>query len=254
MKNKKAKIIIIAVALVAVIAGVVLGIVGYNAGWFSPSDELSVNQIFDETNSYVVRDEYYNRKGELEYKVLKGYSDENKEILAQESYLTAEDKLFKSVYYTSDGKISSVDEFNDLGKVIVHHNYANGEATGEYSKYDYTDSGLALSSTDYNANNEIVKQVNREYNANDKITLYHETDAEGNTLSKTVYEYNSKGFESKATFYDNEGMTGFVTYEYDSQDRLVKMSEHVRDGSLNNYRTYTYDENGASTEEFHQVG
>ena len=41
MKNKKVKIIIIVAAVLLVVAGAVVGIVGYNAGWFSPKDEIT---------------------------------------------------------------------------------------------------------------------------------------------------------------------------------------------------------------------
>lgn len=252
MKNKKNKIIIIAVAAAFVIAAVVLAIVGYNAGWFSGEEELTVSAVYDEKGEYVVRDEYYNKDGELKYKVVKGYTDENRDTLSQESYLDPQDKLMKTIHYSVDGKITGVDEFNEAGKASVHHEYLDGQATGIYYEYDYTDSGLPLGSVKYDADGNVVRIVKREYTDDDKITLYLETDGDNKVLSKTVYEYNAQGNESKATFYDADGVTGYVEYEYDSQGRRTKMSEYIN-GTLNNYRTYTYDENGIAKEEYHEA-
>ena len=51
MKNKKTKIIIISVAVVAV-AAIVIGIVGYSAGWFTFQEKEPVlKQIYDETGT-----------------------------------------------------------------------------------------------------------------------------------------------------------------------------------------------------------
>lgn len=251
MKNKKTKIIIIA-AVAVVIAIAVLVIVGVNSGWFSGEDELTVSQVYDSNGEYIVRDEYYNKDGELEYKVIKGYSDTEKTKLTKETYMSAEDKLMKIVNYNDGGQISSVDEYND-SKLATHREYVNGEATGSYFTYEYTDGGLPLTATEYDANNEIVKVVKREYNEKEAITLYLETNKDGNQIAKTVYEYNEKGQESKVTFYDGEGVTGYVEYEYDTEGRRVKMSEYVG-GELSSYRTYAYDENGVAQETIHRPG
>ncbi len=253
MKSKKTKIIIIAIAVAVVIAGIILAVVGFNAGWFSSQEEFTKKPVYDQSGEYVVRDEYYNKDGELQYKVIKGYSDEKKEKLSQESYLDANDKLTQVKYYGQNGMVTGIDEFNEEGKVSVHHDYENGEKTGTYYEYEYTESGLPLSSKEYDAQGNIVKTVTREYTADEKITLYHEVDGKGRTISKTVYEYNAKGLESKATFYDAEGLTGHVEYEYDDQNRQTKKSEYINN-KLQNYRTYTYDKNGEVKEEFHQVG
>ncbi|MBQ8228722.1 MAG: hypothetical protein IJZ88_06895 [Clostridia bacterium] len=251
MKNKKTKVIIIIAAVLVVVAAAVVGIVGYNAGWFGGKDELEVKQVYDESGSYVVRDEYYDDDGKLEYSVIKGYSDAEKTKLAKETYMSAENKVIKIVNYNDGGVISSVDEYNG-SKLASHREYVNGEATGSHFTYEYTDSGLLLNSTEYDAENQVVKTVKREYNDQGAITLYLETGKDGNQIAKTVYEYNADGKESKVTFYDGEGITGHVEYEYDKDGRRVKMSEYVN-GELDNYRTYTYDENGVAQETIHRV-
>ncbi len=251
MKNKKTIIIIIA-AVVVLAAVVVVACVGFNQGWIGGDDELEVSQIYSDDGGYVEREEFYNKKGELEYKVIKGYSDAEKTKLSRETYMTPDDKVIKIVNYNEGGVISSVDEYNG-SKISSHREYVNGEATGSYFTYEYSDSGLLLNSAEYSADNKLIKNVKREYNQNDLITLYLETGPEGNQIAKTVYEYNADGREKKVVFYDGTDVTGHVEYEYDSEGRRTKMSEFVN-GELSNYRTYTYDKNGTAQETIHRVG
>ena len=252
MKNKQTKIIIIVAAVLLVVAGAVVGIVGYNAGWFSPKDELISKVIYDETGTYVEREEFYNRDDVLQYMVVKGYSDSEKTKLSRETYKNADDKVTKIVYYNDSGKITSVDEYDGKSpQPSVHREYKDGVATGNYFTYEYTDDGLNLLNTvEYDVNGEVVKKVKREYNTDGKIILYLETGKDDNQIAKTVYEYNADGQESKVTFYDGEGETGYVDYEYDKDGNRTRMNEYVN-GELISYRTYTYDENGNVHQETH---
>lgn len=251
MKNKKVRIIVIIAAVLVVVAGAVTAIVGFNAGWFAENDELVKKEVFDESGKFVVRDEYYNSKDELEYKVIKGYSDVEKTKILRETYMSADDKIQKIVNYNKSGVVSSVDEYNGP-TLSVHHEYVDGKATGAFTKYEYNENGDLILSTEYDAKKEVAKKIKREYNADGKIVLYLETGKEGNQISKTVYQYNDNGKETKVTFYDGENITGHIEYDYDNQGRRTKMSEYVK-GVLDNYRTYTYDENGVVTETKHKA-
>lgn len=251
MKNKKVKIIIIVAAVLLVVAGAVVGIVGYNAGWFSPKDEITSKVVYDETGTYVEREEFY--KGEeLQYSVVKGYSDLEKTKLSRETYKTPDDKITKIVHYNDGGKISSVDEYDGKSpQPAIHREYIDGVETGKYFTYEYSEDGLRLLNTvEYDANGEIVKKVKREYNTDEKITLYLEIGKEGNQIAKTVYEYNAAGQESKVTFYDGEGVTGYVDYQYNKDGQRTRMNEYVN-GELVSYRTYTYDKDGNAQQEIH---
>ncbi len=251
MKNKKTKIIIIA-AIVVVIAAVAIVIgLGVNEGWFSGSKEPTVSQVYDSSGNYVVREEYYDKKGNLEYKVVKGYGDLEKKKLTRETYMTPEDKIIKVVNYNEGGVVSGVDEY-DGARISVHREYVNGEETGKYFKYEYTEDGVILNSTEYDAKDQVVKIVKREYNSNGDITLYLEQGKDGNQIAKTVYEYNAEGKECKVIFYDGEGVTGHIEYEYDKDGNRVKMSEYIK-GELSSYRTYTYDENGVAQEKYYSA-
>lgn len=254
MKNKKVKLIIIIAAVLLVVAGAVVGIVGYNAGWFGAKDELVSKVIYDETGTYVEREEFYDRDDVLQYMVIKGYSDAEKKKLSRETYKTADDKVTKIVYYNDGGKITSVDEYNGKSaQPAIHREYKDGVETGKYFTYEYTADGLdLLNSVEYDVNGEVVKKVKREYNSDGNIALYLETGKDDNQISKTVYEYNADGQESKVTFYDGEGETGCVDYVYDKDGKRTRMNEYIN-GELVTYRTYTYDENGNIHQEEHNV-
>ena len=65
MKDKKTKIIIAIVAVVVVVAAAIVAIVGFKSGWFKGEEIPEVSQVYDESGSYVLRDEHFNEKGEL---------------------------------------------------------------------------------------------------------------------------------------------------------------------------------------------
>lgn len=253
--NKKKFIIIIAaVVLVAAIVAAVI-IIGSSKGWFSKEDgkaeDYSVSHKYDDTGKVLLEDSFYDKKGNLKYKVIKGYSDPDNTVLMQEVYRDESDKLIKMVNYDEAGSITGVDEYaND--RVSVHREYSQGKATGNYTTYEYNDNGDNICTTEYDSSDKVIRTIKKEYNGNGDITLYLETDADGKQLSKTVYNYNEKGQEVKTVFYDADGETGYVEYQYDAQGRKTRMNEYA-DGKLISYRIYTYDENGAVKEEFHDA-
>ena len=253
-KNKKTIIIIAAAVVVA--AAVAVLIIGFATGRFGSigkgKEDYSVSCQYDESGKIVMQEDYYNKRGKLEYKVVKGYSDEAKSILMQETYVDADGNTFKIINYDEAGTIMSVDEYNKNAQLVVQHEYLEGKDTGKYFEYEYNDAGQIICTTEYDKDKNVLKKIQKEYDAKGNITLYYETDGSGAQLSKTVYTYNDKGQEIKTVFYDAHGETGYVEYEYDSEGRKTRMNEYV-DGRLNNYRTYTYYENGAVKEDFHQV-
>lgn len=254
-KSKKAiVIIIIAVVLVAAIAVL---IVAFSKGWIGKKgtgeeEKYSVSYKYVDNGEAVAREDYYDDNGELVYKIVKGYSDENNTKLMQETYLNADDKITKVINYDEAGTKTGVDEYNDKAQLAIHYEYLEGKATGKYFTYEYTDSGAILASTTYSKDKKIINKVSREYDDKGNLTLYLETDGEGKQLSKTIYTYDSNGKEIKTTFYDADGVTGYVEYEYNDKGQKTRMNEYV-DGKLSSYRTYTYDKDGAVTEKFHEV-
>ncbi len=250
--NKKKLIIIIAAAVVVIAAAVVLAL-GFAKGWFTSKpaekeDDYSVSYVYAEDGQTVQQEAYYNKDGSLAYKVEKGYADTEGKVLAEERYLDAENNLQKRISYDADGKKNGRDEYTGT-QVSAHYNYTNGEEDGTYSKFTYTDDGQPLSAIDYDAENNVVRKVERTYNDDGNITLYLETDAQGNTLSKTVYNYNKDGQEEKTVFYNSEGITGYVVYTYEDGKR-VRMDQY-EDEKITKYILFKYDKDGNVTQEEH---
>ena len=252
--SKKQMIIIIVAAVLVVAAAVTVILVGNSKGWFDRSDnpeDYSVSQKYDDTGKILLEEDYYDKKGELKYKVIKGYRDLESTSLMQEVYNNAQGELIKMVNYDEAGTITGVDEYAN-NRVSTHHEYVQGKATGNYTTYEYDDRGNNICTTEYNSEDKVTRTVKKEYNANNDTTLYLETGADGKQISKTEYNYNEKGQEVKTVFYDANGETGYVTYDYDEQGRKIKMNEFAK-GKLISYRNFTYDENGADKEEIHDV-
>ena len=249
--NKK-KIIIIAAAVVIVAAAAVVLILGFTKGWFSKAqakDDYSVSYVYAEDGETVQQEEYYDKDGSLKYKVQKSYSDTEGKVLFEERYLDADDAVQKVITYDAEGNKNGEDEYSG-SLVDTHYNYTGGEADGTYSKFPYTDDGKPLTAIDYDAEDNVVRKVERTYNDDGNITLYLETDAEGKTLSKTVYNYNKDGQEEKTVFYNSEGITGYVVYTYDEDGKRVRMDQY-EDEKITKYILFNYDKDGNITQEEH---
>jgi hypothetical protein len=54
------------------------------------------------------------------------------------------------------------------------------------------------------------------------------------------YEYDSKGNQTKASFYIEGELTGYYEYEYDSKGNRTKDSRYSAAGELSYYTVYTY--------------
>ena len=250
--SKKKKLVIIIAAVVVVAAAAAVLAVGFSKGWFSKKpaeDEYSVSYVYDESNKIVQQEEYYDKEGNLAYKVEKSYSDAEGKVLFEERYVDTDGTVQKRYTYNVEGQKTGEDEFSGT-QVVAHYDYENGEATGTYSKFTYTDDGQPATSVEYDAENNVVRKVERTYNDNGDITLYNETDSEGKMISKTVYNYNDKGQEEKTVFYNSEGITGYVVYTYNDEGQRVRMDQY-EDDKITKYLLFKYDKDGNVTQEEH---
>lgn len=242
---------------VKVIVSIILTIaIAMGIGWAFQTAFKSLKPA-EKSSDYTVKvnestgaEEYYDKKGNLEYQVNKEYSDGEKTKIAREVYSDADNKTTKIVYYQDDAKtIDRVDEYKD-GNIAVQHRYENGVDTGEYWTFEYNEDGRQTGSVNYDADGNTVMKKKQTYNENNQPVLYQETDADGNIISKTEYNYDKDGKETKTVFYNAEGMIGYVEYKYDSEGRKIRMDQYKGDKLLD-YRTFKYDKDGVCTETIH---
>ena len=260
MKAKKG--ILVAVAALVVIAAVVVLALGFSKGWFKKDadgngkekgkEQYSVSYVYGDDGESVMEEAYYDKAGELQYKVEKAYADTENKVLLEERYVDADNALQKKIRYDENSKIVAVDEYEGT-LVVAHYDYADGKETGTHYTYTYTDDGQPLTSVEYDKDDNVVRKIERTYkayNGKNEITLYLEQDGKGTQISKTVYNRDKDGKEIKTVFYNAEGITGYVTYTYDAKGNKTRMDEYEKD-VLTKYTLFKYDKNGGVTQEEH---
>lgn len=258
------RLIIIIAAVVVLAAAVVVLALGFTKGWFKKGDADQTTQttektsyIYDPQNkSSVIGEEHYSEDGKLKYKINKSYADTEKKQLCEERYVDDKDNVQKVVEYDINGKITRVEEYEN-SKPIIEREYKDGVATGIYTKREFTDSGKEALRVTYNKDNKVIKKVQQQYEKfgnEEKVVLYYETDGNDKQISKTVYNFDQKGNPTKVVFYDAEGMTGYVEYEYNSQGNATRMNQYGKDSKLTDYQVFKYAEDGTVTTEYHKAG
>lgn len=254
--NSKIKTIIVVIAINIIVIALAAGI-GFGAlKLFPPKNsapEATKSSVYvAKVNKATGAEEYYDKEGNFVYQVKKEYKDMENKVVDKEVYSDKDNNTTKIVYFAENTTIiTQVDEFKD-GKVSVTHKYKDGKDTGECTKFQYTESGRISEQVEYAANGAVKKIVEKTYNKNGTDDTYIETDAKGNLISKTIYKYDKDGKQTKAEFYDADGMTGYVEYLYDKDGKAERMNEY-KDGKLIDYYLFTYDKDGNQKQEFHEA-
>ncbi|MBO5799143.1 MAG: hypothetical protein J6R41_03800 [Paludibacteraceae bacterium] len=70
-----------------------------------------------------------------------------------------------------------------------------------------------------------------------------------------MYNYDTKGNETEATYYKSDGSLGakFI-YNYDTKGNKTEAAEYTPDGTIRNKYIYKYDAQGNVTEETEYKG
>lgn len=241
-------VILTNIIVIAAAVGIALGVSAVT-GPKKPVEEKSPYTI--KVNEATGAEEYYDEEGNFAYQVNKEYADTENKLLSREIYADKDKKTTKIVYYKDDAKtVDRVDEYKD-GQVSLQHTYKEGKDTGEYWKYEYDENGVLCNSLNFGADDSLIMKKEETHNKDGKPVLFQETDAQGNIISKTEYFYDKKGNEIKAVFYDSEGQTGYVEYEY-TDGRVSRMDQYKND-KLIEYRLFKYDKDGNCTQEVHDA-
>ncbi len=233
------RVVIPIILTIAVAVGIAIGINAITKKNNLPKEPEYTVKVDEATG----KEKYYDKNGNFVYAVSKEYADTEKKLVTREIYSDEKNNVTKSILYKDDGKtVDRVDEYSN-GQISKQHLYENGKETGEYITYERDDKGNEVASIVYNKDNSIKSKKEQKYNSDNNITLYLETDGNGKTLSKTEYFYDSKGVATKTVFYDADGITGYVEYEYNAAGQRVRMNQYA-DGKLIDFRTFEYDKDG----------
>ncbi|MBR3057927.1 MAG: sigma-70 family RNA polymerase sigma factor [Clostridiales bacterium] len=131
-----------------------------------------------------------------------------------------------------------------------YHDYSTGEESDKNQLYYDADGKLVLDCL-YNENGQVIHSDYFTYDANGNVIREELWDASTDTLGTCkVYTYGPKGIERVDSGYFNKDAEEYYEYEYDEQDRLIKVSEYkIKAGACYWFCDYTYEEDGSYTKQ-----
>lgn len=177
------------------------------------------------------------------------YDDKGNAISA----LDTGDNAVSSVYDTENRLTSktlqdgSVFTYDYLANSAVSTRLVQSQTAPHNQKTDFTYNahGQQTSSTLYNSNetNGLKITSSASYSNNGKY-LNTETDSLGNTI-RYIYSTENGGYDLLDRIYSNSNSNAFTEYEYDTADRITKLTEN--DGNQSSASVeYVYDDNTLS--------
>lgn len=140
---------------------------------------------------------------------------------------------FEFQYTYNNNVLSSVAFGHELGEGRYEYTYDDKGNMIHEKWYDHMQDGNLVGTYDYTYNdrNTLIKEV--EYNP------------DGSVYSYTVYEEDEKGRAKNMAHHYPDGTLHINcdvnSYEYDNEDRLIKMGIYDKDANSRGYIIYTYD-------------
>lgn len=175
---------------------------------------------------------------------------EETETLPPASYDKEDGKLYREVYYNSNGlKYSSIIyEYDGYGRVASEIELGENDAPVAKNTYEYNKDGLKTAMLSYTANGPeeytFAYRVDYEYDAKGNLVREQRTENELVTAI-TVYTYNDDGVLIKEEQYEGEEfMLCAYEYELDANANVAKCIRHDYLEGVDTEDRYTYDSNG----------
>ena len=284
-KNNKKLIIIIAIALLALIVGGIFLFGGKGKSlehYLDLGDKYLDEANFDEAlaaydkaleiddmcvEAYLgkievlIRTEKFDEALEV---AKEGYDKTGDERLAEKIEMLesgnisdSEGRIYKETYRDADGSILgynifSYDYEHDGRTSIVTHYDENGNEAHSV-EWEYDDNGSALvSSGTLHPEGTLIK-FNNTY---DDERMVHDSfeylNGSGGGEVDRYYEGDLCTKEVETRYGENsEPYTTTRTYEYNSDNKIIKQTYSDEDGEITGYDTFSYDENGNEVEYAH---
>ncbi|MDE5598820.1 MAG: hypothetical protein K2J04_13450, partial [Lachnospiraceae bacterium] len=221
----------------------------------------SVRECDENGNELRYQSINYNEEGGIRYLAESRYDGNGNQIEC------------KYIDYDSDGDITNVYHkawaYDENGNEIEYISYDENGNIERMEDYEYDANGKQIEETNYDKNGRRDRWVKIEYDAAGNETLWecyykygrhsmkriHIYDErgelslyakyeDGSIEESNVCEYNEEG-KSKYTHYDGYGnITEIYEYEYDENDRMIKIVRYNGNGTVNYAQEHEYDENG----------
>lgn len=171
-------------------------------------------------------------------------------VLPPETYDKEDGKLYREVYYNSNGlKYSSIIyEYDGSGRVVNQVELGENDAPVSKSSFEYNDDGLKTAMLFYTADGpeeySFAYRVDYEYDEN--VNLIREQHTENDIVTAvTVKAYNDAGKLIKEEQYEGEEfLLCAYEYELDESGNVVKCLRHDYLEGADTEDRYTYDSKG----------
>lgn len=140
-----------------------------------------------------------------------------------------------------------VENIKHYPKKIINYNSENQLLEGDYTIYTYNENNLLVRKTYRNESNSppivISSSYTYEYNSDNNVIKSYEDEFFRFYLT---YEYNSNKRIKKVTSYekdynDNFEIESWQTFEYDESGRLIRINSFTGMGFNDSYKIYEYD-------------
>lgn len=186
-----------------------------------------------------------------------GFHGHVKEVAVRATWFQSDSTTIQqdSIYYrfSEDGLLLQKNNPNPTGhnQFITYH-YHNGKLT---KVEDRDDDGCLFLYVYLYKTNGCLKEVVRDYYEDDRLVTSDTSTLHCDDLCRIImedsvfYTYNNAGLISSRTFLKHQ-----ITYEYDTQNRLVKETSIEKESSFSRTTTYSYNETGCVSdveESFH---
>lgn len=211
-------------------------------GKFKSEYTYDENGNLTATVTYSNKDKGYNKQtfkyddnGYLIEKSSLTYDDSGKENLVYtETYINSDDGLAQSGTIIVPGDTNTfIKEYDDKNRIVSYEQKDSADNTVDKKEYTYLDDFGSYSLVTFDKRTQTVKY---DKNGNELENTW--ADANGETISSAVSEYDSYNNLIKCSNHDNSVTEQKNTY---SNELLVKC-EVIVDGELISTIEYTYDE------------
>lgn len=166
---------------------------------------------------------------------------------AEKGYdLTGDQRLKEKIDMIESGEI-----FDSLGRVMKRTGYDESGNVIWWHIFTYNLKGKEASVTAYNGAGEETGRIDRTYDEEGRATNGYWFNHNEGRIGLSKYSYEGERCVRYEDYEDTEGkiLSVYETYEYDANDRQIKINRYNADGTMFEYTVPEYNEKGLMVRE-----
>ncbi len=132
--------------------------------------------------------------------------------------------------------------YNENGLKVAERLYRDDGTLSMIKKYYYQDDGKLEKCEEYTNDGTLVTTITYKYNPNGRLSEEIITASSENRRFAVKYFYNEQGLLKEKIIYRMGRENMKIYFDYDNKRRLSKSETFNKDGELEDYERYEYDE------------